>query len=106
VLSLVEGGRLVATGTPDEIRRPLDGSRRTAITLLPPHDAQAAGDEATEMQPDGSLRIVVQGSAEDVAARVRNLVTRGARVAAVEPLEADLAALFERLAASSTQVHA
>jgi len=99
-LSLVEGGRLVATGTPEEMRRPLDGSRRTAITLLPPHDVTAAPAETPETQPDGSLRLIVSGSQDVVAARVSELVGRGARVASVEPLEADLAALFERLAAS------
>jgi ABC-2 type transport system ATP-binding protein len=104
-LSLVEAGRIVATGTPADLKRPLDRAARTAITLLPPwHAAEAAAraDAAvtSERLDDGTLQLVVPGGPDEVAERVTALAAAGARIAAVEPKDADLATLFERLAAA------
>jgi len=106
-LSLVEGGRIVATGTPSELKRPLGGAARTAITLLPPWDAieeAARHDDAVlaERGPDGTLMLTVPGSPDEIAKRIAELVAAGARVASVQARDADLASLFLRLAASGT----
>ncbi len=101
-LSLVEGGLIVATGTPHELRRPLGGAARTAITLLPPlaSGVRPADGEAVEDLPAGARRLIVPGTPDDVARRVAELVGAGARIAAVEPRDADLSSLFQRLAAA------
>lgn len=105
-LSLVEGGRIVASGTPSELKRPLGGASRTAITLLPPWEEvlRLAGPDGgmTHVPGEGgSLVLTVPGTPDDVAALVSRLVREaGARIAAVEPQDADLASLFQRLASS------
>ena len=101
-LSLVDRGVIVAEGTPAELKRPLDRASRTTVTLLPPHDAISAappGGAEIQVTPDGLLEVTVPGGHDDVAESVRRLVERGGRVVSVAPRNADLASLFERLAA-------
>ena len=101
-LSLVDRGVIVAEGTPAELKRPLDRASRTTVTLLPPHDAISAalpGGAEIQGTPDGLLEVTVPGGHDDVAESVRRLVERGGRVVSVAPRNADLASLFERLAA-------
>lgn len=103
-LALVEGGRVVAAGTPGELKRTLDRAARTAITLLPPCSEQLhllLRDLAADVArgEDGSIVATVAGSPEEVADLVTRVVGAGGRVASVEPKDADLASLFQRLAA-------
>ena len=103
-LSLVEGGLIVATGTPAELKRPLGGAARTAITLLRPWDAAEAWARARpELVVEASeagLVVVVPGTPDDVAEHVAALGAAGGRICAVEPRDADLASLFVRLASA------
>ena len=107
-LSLVEAGRIVASGTPPELKRPLGGAARTAITLLPPWGHLRARLEAepgvsevsAEPGEGGTLVLTVPGTPEDVASRVTALAAAGARICSVEARDADLASLFMRLAAA------
>jgi ABC-2 type transport system ATP-binding protein len=104
-LSLVESGRIAASGTPAELKRPLGVASRTAIALLPPWDAAKALAETVagvvaQVRGDGTLEVVAPGDASAVADLVGDLVRAGGRVCSVIPRDADLASLFERLAAS------
>lgn len=105
-LTLIDEGRIVATGTVAELKRPLSGVRRTRMELLEPDEDLLAAIRArlpaatidTTGSEDRAI-VRVAGTPGEVAATVTLLVELGARLAVVRSEELPLATLFERVAA-------
>jgi ABC-2 type transport system ATP-binding protein len=103
-LSLVEGGRIVAEGTPAELKQTFDRAARSTLTVLPPFTEAGArelfpGAEHAATLPSGAVELTIVGGPEVVADAIARLVAGGARVSGAAARDADLASLFSRLVA-------
>jgi ABC-2 type transport system ATP-binding protein len=97
---ILERGRLLASGTVDEIAKTLNPERAVRVKLLsPPQEVDAVfgrvpGVVEVERQPDGDYRVAYQGGDEEIALIVREAVNQGLQVIRVEPDVDDLERIF------------
>jgi ABC-2 type transport system ATP-binding protein len=105
-IALINGGRLVALGTPSELKR---SAIRGEILLVEGDDAGAmlealeAAPAVRDVAPFGSsLHIVVDSAARDLPAIKRLLGERGLAWSRIEPIKPTLEDVFVQLVAGDT----
>ncbi len=105
-VAVLDRGRLLSVGVAAELARDLAGDRYVAWTTQPDHPALTrlavtrASDETAPVAlraMDGwqSVEIVVQGGPDEAARLVRQLVSEGVPLAAMERVPVSLASLIE-----------
>ena len=100
---LIDGGRVVANGTPAELVRSARAGLRVVVTtarpLAPDWNAGATGIEVDTAAPvDGAHRVRLRAADASCAARaVERIAVSGAGLLAVEMREADLEDVFLEL---------
>ncbi len=102
-IALINGGRLVALGSPSELKR---SAIRGEILLIEGDDPGAmlealeGAPPARDVAPFGSsLHVVVDDAARDRAAIVERLAARGLATTRIEPIKATLEDVFVQLVA-------
>lgn len=108
-VAILEQGRLVTSGSLDEINRKLRPDRVVKIRLLEyPEGYERVLTQLGEVQKvdrgaDGHLRVAYEGGDEVVAAVVRALAGAGLAVVRVEPERDDLEHIFMEMTRGSVQ---
>ena len=101
-IGIIERGRLLAAGTPDEILRTLSAGRRIRIRLAAEVDRAAAllagVDGVTDVEVEGAeARALFDGPDDQIQRLLRPLLDAGLPVTAVMPESADLERIFLRV---------
>jgi ABC-2 type transport system ATP-binding protein len=101
-IGIIERGRLLAAGTPDEILRTLSAGRRIRIRLARDGaraaELLAAIDGVTDVELDGTeARALFDGADDQIHRLLKPLLDAGLPVVAVVPESADLERIFLRV---------
>ena len=103
-VGIIEAGKMLAQGTPDEINLSLKTARAVTVRVLGDEverqralDILAANGAATAVLENGALRAEVPGGPDESAALLTTLVTQGVRVIEFTEEKSGLEGLFLRL---------
>ncbi|MEM4969866.1 MAG: ABC transporter ATP-binding protein [Sulfolobales archaeon] len=106
-IAVIMGGKIVASGSPEDLRRRYGGQRYIEIEILdPPDSLRIEGFEV--MRNDGEIAVLRTRSSEDIASSIEKALSEarslGLRIASIRVREPSLEDVFVEVVGNSTKI--